>query len=734
MAHFHTLSHELGHTLGLCHTYRGFRVGPTCPSNLCDQERVSRPDDCQGSCDQLNCDSQECVPNCNISGDYVCDTPPDLGNCETFNINDGILSYSTWTDYCGEPYVSNNIILSNVMSFWGGSRYLTEGQACKAYTTILEFHQDKIKEVALPVQVIDEDFIVNGDITLSTDHVFNSDIIIKPGASLTFNGIRAEFSSTSEIRIETLEFGIGYTFTKSTLTIIDSQLAPICEAYTWGGIDSDEGSDISITNSQVISADDIKVTSANFIVSQDNIPGQYFITESLFENSPLSFNYIDGIVDINNSTFVTSRSTFSAQVRVFGDNMPFDAFISDCDFIIKQINILPSSNALIIEDTQFVSLNNTFSNFYRAIRAFPVLKAPKASLINGCTFSDNVTSIEASTFTGLKIRQNLFEIGQAHESYTLDHLGVSLNFCIDYDIKDNVFESGTDGVRRFGLAVGNSGPDFELISSNSFSQLNEAISTFGENRDVINNGITGLEFQCNNLSAISETDFVIGGEGIQNQQGDEDNGAGNNFSYSNPSDNSSSIKMLNSNTIQYYRNPNEQLGSNNPLYTNPAGVDILNSIQSASCFNPNFQSNIRKNKQSLGSLIENYSSLRSRLGNDDITFEELSKSLRKLNFGIKSMINDPNKSFSNIEMSMYWTQYKTSLIAQRIAYIEKMSSGPESLANTIDDIKMLSAQRYSDTLNIDSLIKIIKSRLSSTNDFEAELYKNLLSSLEYQSS
>jgi len=726
---FYTLSHELGHCLGLCHTFRGYRVGITCPTDKCDQERVTRPNDCQGNCDQIDCNRQACIPNCNITGDYVCDTPPDLGTCEQFTNDNQMLNYPGWTDYCGVSYTTNNIIPTNVMSYWAAGRFLTEGQACKAYTTILEFHQDKIVDPIAPI-VVNNDLVINGNVTLNTNHIFNADIIIQPGASLTFDGIRAEFSKTSQIITNTLVFGSGYTYTKASITIIDSQLSATCGAESWEGFDLEEGTDLSITNSQIRNAEKIDASFNSFVVD-DNIPGQYIISGSLFEDSPLFLNEIDGLVDINGSTFIRNRFSGNSLVRIYGDVMPNDAFINNCSFINNESQLVPSADALEIIDVGFVCLNSKFENFDRAIHAYTVLRAPDGALVQGCTFTDNFTSIEASVYSGFKIKSNIVEVGQGHDNYSQDHTGVYLNYCIDYVIENNEFKTGTIGTAVLkGLTVKNGGPDFEQVVSNDFNNLDEAIIALGNNRDLPLDGIVGLEFRCNNLSSIDDTDIQIAGDGVQKRQGDGVNGAGNNFSYSNIFDSESSIRMLTSTDMDYFRANNES--ANNPNYVDPSKVDVFAADKTPQCFDSNFRLVQEKNStaKTLGNLIDSYLFHKDQIVYGRYSTDEMAYILRSINLNIKSIINSSSFESFKAEMNEYWTRYKTSDVAQRKAFIDKINNEESKVKSIINDINQLSAQRYSSEFKMSSFIAVLQGRINASNSFEAELYKNLLQSIE----
>lgn len=723
-----TLTHEIGHCLGLYHTHMGYfslaTNSETCSTDICSQERVARPDDCDGICPPSDCSS--CEPNCAETGDYVCDTPPDFRDCQDFTLVNGILNYPTWSNDCQETYISNNIVPLNVMSYWSNRTSLTEGQACRAYTTSIDYHKDAIIN-GQPV-VINSNFIVAQDIVLNNDHIFNGNIIIDAGAKLTFNGIRAEFSPNS--RIITNTSALNNDYFSSSITIQNSVLVPTCGEQFWFGFDLEEGTQFEVLNSSIINA---RVIDASFNLStvNDNIPSLYSIHNSKLENSPLYLNHIDGLVDLTDTDFIRTKPSLYPLVLIDGDDMS-NALIRDCTFLNDRVSNDTNADGLILTDIGFASIGNSFDNFDIAAKIGTILKAPSGASIRQCTFTNNYIGIEASVYTGLNIVDNTFNIGQVWDNLTQDHTGVFLNFCSDYQIEQNIFRRGFIGADRKGLIIKDGGSDFEVVRDNSFNGLNEAILALGQNREMANDGSVGLEFTCNNmvLGSISETDILVTDEGVQRQQGNELEGAGNSFSLGNFSDPQSSIKMLSNTDMLYFR----AVGgfTNNPDFIDPLKINIISSLQSGNCIGSNLVEDERKNveSESLTMLIKKYLELRKELEHSlNINRDAVIGEMRNLNLKIKSLINEPNYILSESEKHLYWTEYKTSELANRKAYIDGFLQNEDT---AISEIYNLSVSRYTDDLDYDNFVKIIKFHMINSKEFDSILYENILTSLELQ--
>jgi len=715
------ISHEIGHCLGLCHTHMGYF--PDCPPENCKQERVVRLDECGEDCPPVNCDTESCVPNCNETGDYVCDTPPDLYLClgDNYVISEGILNFPTWTDYCGATYSSNNVIPQNVMSFWAKRKFLTEGQACKAYTTILEFHQDKIVDQPF---VRNTDLLVTSDLILDDSYIFNANIVVEPGVKLTFEGSRFEFSTNSQIITNTI--AVGNEYQSSTIEINDSELVPQCGAQSWRGMDLEEGTELYITNSIIRDAILLDGSFNPSLVSS-NIPGTFAFNGATLKNSPLFLDHIDGLVDLVNSNFLRSKPSFYPLILIDADNLS-DPFISGCKLENEVDPAILKTDGLVITDVSFAILNTDFVNLNTALRTNPILKAPDGGRIRNCTFTSNFKGITASVTSGLKIENNIFSVGQTNNS-AFTHIGLDLDYSIDYVIEDNKFNGGGSAPQRIGIRIKDGGPDFEQVESNEFNSLNEAIVAVGNNRNVSNDGAVGLQFTCNimQLGGISETDIRIEDDGVQRDQGNSLVGAGNIFSSGNSADPESSIRMNTATDMRYFRNDNIIITT--PEFIGPQV--LLNSAQgSPGCFLKSVRIADTKNKDKLSELILLYSELMKKIELEPDVNESLYRDIRDYNLRIKSIINSESYELDKKDKEMYWSEYKKSMTSKRKALILGFSLGDHYLSEVLNDIKKLSAMRYSSQLNRANFRSLLQSRLSSVNSYEAGLYENLLLSFE----
>lgn len=731
-------AHEIGHCLGLCHTFQGYLNGISCLTAQCDQERVSRPNDCQGQCDQIDCDIQSCIPNCNITGDFVCDTPPDLRTCADFTNEDGILDYPNWTDYCGNPYISNNVIPSNIMSFSVYGKNITNGQACKIYTASLEFHQDRIISNQNAPTVINGDFLVTNDLELTTNYIFNGDIHIDAGVKLTFNGMRAEFAIGSRIFTNIIEE--NGSFLTSTIDIFNSQLVAQCDVQKWEGIELTQGTKLTIDNSLI--SDVILIgTPFNTIFSNEFVPSEYRIQNSTLVDSPFCLQHVDGFVDIGNSDFIILTPSIYPLVHIDGDEFILDPLINNCNFLntvdpMIFDSYLLSNEALKITDLSFACLNSNFKNFETAIRTNPVTNTPDGGLIKECSFINNSIGILASNTTGLKVINNTFFVGQEN-SEELSNYGIDFNFSVDFEIKENLFKFGEGDANTIGVQIKDGGPDFEQIFDNTFESLNEGIVAKGNNRDVTNNGLVGLELICNNmihLLPMTISDIRIEDIGIQNNQGTEQIGAGNLFSYGNQNDFDSSIRMNTSSDMEYFAK--SSVAFNTPSFADPNKVSVRVAVNTPECFGENNFSNIvTKNSDDLKNLLNEYNRIIKSINNEIILnnpseFNIIHEVVRDLNIRIKSIINDLDIELTQEVKEKYWSEYKSSFPARRKAILEGFVTDSSPLNNIILEINELSSKRYSGTLNMQELTEILNNRVNSQNGFEKELYINLKASLD----
>jgi hypothetical protein len=112
-----TMAHEMGHCLGLLHTFEP----------LYGMEAVAR----SGSC-----------KDCEDEGDLLCDTRADLN---TDNVNSSCVYTGTATDECGVMYLGEP---TNIMTYGRRScrDHFTSGQGARFLTYVLDDHVNRIAE------------------------------------------------------------------------------------------------------------------------------------------------------------------------------------------------------------------------------------------------------------------------------------------------------------------------------------------------------------------------------------------------------------------------------------------------------------------------------------------------------------------------------------------------------------------------------------------------------------
>jgi hypothetical protein len=157
-----TMAHEMGHCLGLLHTFE----------DAYGQENVARSGDCK---------------DCDGDGDLLCDTQADLNNSSSM-INTNCNYTGSATDDCGAGYLMEE---TNVMTYGRRScrDHFTNGQGARARTYVLSDHENRIAENNL--------LVTNGNYLAGTViFAARSSITVIPTTSFTVSGAAsANFSA-----------------------------------------------------------------------------------------------------------------------------------------------------------------------------------------------------------------------------------------------------------------------------------------------------------------------------------------------------------------------------------------------------------------------------------------------------------------------------------------------------------------------------------------------------------
>ena len=214
------------------------------------------------------------------------------------------------------------------------------------------------------------------------------------------------------------------------------------------------------------------------------------------------------------------------------------------------------------------STHSSFEGFGTAIDA-GTSGSPYGITIDGAQFSDNVTCVKIKGNSHATVTRNLFDLSVVPPGSKVTPLtGLSLDSCTGYQVEENVFTraSNAQTATRYGIKVGNSGPDANGLYRNTFERLNYGIYATGTNRNVNSN--TGLQMTCNGFTNDTYGIYVASGATVGSLQGSSVKGADNTFSGTQ----TSSLYNAGSLGINYYYST----GTNHALQ-NPVGNVTLHA-------------------------------------------------------------------------------------------------------------------------------------------------------------
>ncbi len=159
------------------------------------------------------------------------------------------------------------------------------------------------------------------------------------------------------------------------------------------------------------------------------------------------------------------------------------------------------------------------------------------SRIENSEFKSNKTGAYISGILGFKFNNNLINVREDSTGIAKSHYcGLYLDASTAYEVSDNTFyfpQGFQSNLNKIGIVVNNSGPENNLIYSNTFTNLTHGIHAQGENSS--RDGLTGLEIKCNDFTDC-KTDISVLAEnsGIKYEQGSlgtlPTDAAGNHFS------------------------------------------------------------------------------------------------------------------------------------------------------------------------------------------------------------
>lgn len=517
-------AHEMGHSIGLLHTYDRSKCDNN-PNNQCPE--------------YAGTDSYECE----VRGDFVCDTPGDPG----LYVWPPVDCYTIGNSACVDPDSNQytNLPINNTMTDFLGVCYETAHFTPGQGKRMRHFIQTRLGQHAVQAEI-------QTDIDISNQQVWNEDVFvigditIKKGGSLTFNGINVTMNTDKQIVVE-----------PGGRLIIDGS---IVTTNSIGGNCSDGLQSENMWKGILVLGD------PNFTQYQTDGDGHFrqgrllVKNESIIEHAKTgiavgnSFNTGGGIVNIRESSEIKNciNSIVFEQYTQFGggyvlnnlSNCLNSSFITNDDFRGGTLhsNVWNKRiHGIKIYNCEFM---NTFNGggSGRGILSSNSYFRVDAAEENGTVFSGFLHGVETNSLFGIGpfyVRHSLFEknkvgvyangtnyatiiksqfdIGNYTNEQTTQE-GIYLNAGTGFIIHRNSFNGVGEAESTIGVRIKDSGANSNAVIENSFSNIARGNQAEGVNFNE-NEIEMGLTYICNTNSDAVETDFRTYAPGVSRTQG-----------------------------------------------------------------------------------------------------------------------------------------------------------------------------------------------------------------------
>lgn len=209
-------------------------------------------------------------------------------------------------------------------------------------------------------------------------------------------------------------------------------------------------------------------------------------------------------------------------------------------------------------------------------------------------FVNNLRGIYASGADLLSVTLSSFATNNLSVAAT-ENYGLYLDNCTGYEIEENYFYNYSDKKQGIGLIVNQSGDENNLIYNNTFENLSVAALAQNENRSK--NGLTGLQFKCNqfllnanDLAVTNKTPIVTKKTGIVANQGSNLNApdapAGNRFSHTGPTNSPTDMNNQAQHFTYYYHKNTPYDSKLRPLYFTSFTVTPVENLNNNAYWDP----------------------------------------------------------------------------------------------------------------------------------------------------
>jgi hypothetical protein len=474
------LSHELGHALGLTHTFHNFKAPSSGDIAPASNESITQDG------------SSSCKCNCAIAGDNVRDTPvnphaiEDINgwNSTLFNVPIGAYIteinqafFNTKRDACGELYKTmpnQSEIFSNIMSYWTStSNKLTDGQGDRI----------KISNQNKPIVASGPEFIIvqqaNYNITQATTIDYDLFLAhdLNVSNNLTFKNCTVYVNAEKKINLKN---GAKLTLDNAKIVKFDQESC-LATPGEWAGINVSGRADIRIKNNSVIK--DVKEKAISSINSTALI---YMTSDSKIDMpNKIAFDLAGGT-----NYLQATKCIINGDIKIKNTgkldlwNTEVNANTIDLDNIICNITTGSKIRGSVNIKNNIGSKTVYYSNSYFY---------SNHSIEN----SNSVTKIIDSKFYGSN--------------------PLTMKSAKDYDLYNNEFYTCTECVKINGL----NNQSKSLIAKNKFFTSANALQVDATS--------LGLSLECNTMSGTTGIDWMLN-QAIASKQGDDQFAAGNFFS------------------------------------------------------------------------------------------------------------------------------------------------------------------------------------------------------------
>lgn len=580
--------HELGHALGLYHTFRGREIGGTL--DLVD-----------GS-------------TCCDAGDFICDTPPDPGIFLNPNTTDDCVwpTNTGLTDPDGQPYVG--VQLGNYMSYYDdvcSELFFTAGQG-NCMRNVLEegtAHTFTKRPGAL---------FSNGITNVVGIQTFDTDVRVLDGAGVRFDGATVRMPSFRKIQVDQNAIFIGVN---SMFTSGETNCGPV-DPF-WAGIEV-SGNPESNGNSNIVSMANSTIELAKNGIHYGTTDGDLpvlplvFLSEMTFKNNRVALNlasgrfagsifnqsWVQACVDCDfviDTDYPVGSVPFSSAIKLAFNR---DFWCVDCDLSLPALDAefagFPAIDVLHSQLQFYTScltassgpLDCTGEGVKRStIRNYPTgirLTNSDNSSVRDATFENLTHGIRATNSPSLLVQNSVFE---TNSDGLASGYAILTDECSGFMIDRNHFTSiGSPLPRTHAMFIFNSGEAESFIRNNYFQDFGKGvIEVTGVNSTMSDGGLSGLRILCNDFNnpdegpSFQQGPFDINVDiaaNIARFQGALNNPAGNKFTANiGPSD--VNIRNRGNQLIDYVYSdaPNEVRAE--PIISN--GVATIISAQASQC-------------------------------------------------------------------------------------------------------------------------------------------------------